>query len=498
DFKPDNVLVVQERGGETPRIVDFGLAIFADNQEDAARLTSAGTVVGTPIYTAPEQAMDRGVDHRVDLFALGISMYEMLAGLPPFADTGLVETLHHNLASRRPPIAERSPGVAVPPALERIVHRLMSSDREQRYQTSHEVIDALDALDRPAPVDHARTMSETTWVDPSRRWRRLRFAAVLAIAAGVGLAAAALVWSPRPRTPAALRVAAGEGARAALTPERAGSHGAATGGAAGDEAGSAQQASADELRAGERSASEPRVVELIAVDGEAAAPPPATAPFRRLRSGGAQAARPGRRARVSRRDPGELDAAPAAVAEPRGEDAAADPALAPAATGNDIGPASRAPPAATAAAAPAAGAEPLITPADQVALPAPRGEPAPPGRGPAPRPALAPAPLRPALEGLAVTGSLSNAEVRRAVERVMPRMSGCSRAAGGRVAPGVRVTFTVDENGRAREIRASAADAPELAACVSDALSAVRSRVAPDVGEVRVSLRVVFGAGGAR
>ncbi len=89
--------------------------------------------------------------------------------------------------------------------------------------------------------------------------------------------------------------------------------------------------------------------------------------------------------------------------------------------------------------------------------------------------------------------------MRRGIERVSPRLAGCARAAAARSSPGtpVRVSFTVDESGRARNVR-SGADSRALAACVAQAFAGLRTRVAPDVGEVRVSLQVDFSPSGQR
>ena len=119
---------------------------------------------------------------------------------------------------------------------------------------------------------------------------------------------------------------------------------------------------------------------------------------------------------------------------------------------------------------------------------------------PRPRPSLI---ARTSIQSLEVQGSLSTAEVRRGVGRVEQRLSACYSAAAiraGRDAAGdVTLRFVIGENGRARQVSAGGAPLPGLAACVADAIGGVRTRVAPDVGEVRVSVRVHFtprGAGG--
>ncbi len=149
DFKPGNVVLeTRESGEDLPRILDFGLAISTRERDEApGRLTEFGFIVGTPIYIAPEQALDRAVDHRADLFALGVVMYEMLAGVPPF-DGRPVEIAHKNVHYPAPPIAERSPGVEVAPELERIVRRLLEKTPDRRFSSAAELCDALDRFEQ--------------------------------------------------------------------------------------------------------------------------------------------------------------------------------------------------------------------------------------------------------------------------------------------------------------------------------------------------------------
>ena len=135
DFKPENVIVESVEGGrEVARIVDWGVAILRDDAGDTdsiARLTTKGIVVGTPHYMAPEQARGVGMDHRVDLFALGLICYEMLTGLLPFDGSG-VDIARSNLMDPTPPMIERAPNVRVDPVLEAIVRKLLEKDRDAR------------------------------------------------------------------------------------------------------------------------------------------------------------------------------------------------------------------------------------------------------------------------------------------------------------------------------------------------------------------------------
>ena len=139
DVKPENVLISQEN----VFLADFGVA---KPVEAAANqyLTTAGLVVGTPTYMAPEQAAaDPATDHRVDIYAFGILAYELLAGEPPFANLplGLLFVAH---ASRDPePIARRRPDV--PPALASLIERCLRKDPAERWDSADALCGALQA-----------------------------------------------------------------------------------------------------------------------------------------------------------------------------------------------------------------------------------------------------------------------------------------------------------------------------------------------------------------
>ncbi|HEY5924762.1 MAG TPA: serine/threonine-protein kinase, partial [Kofleriaceae bacterium] len=135
DFKPENVIVENLDGGrEVARIVDWGVAILLDDAGDTDgvdRLTTKGIVVGTPHYMAPEQARGAGMDHRVDLFALGLICFELLTGVLPFEGSG-VDVARANLQTPTPPMIERNRDVSVDPVLEAIVRKLLAKDPDDR------------------------------------------------------------------------------------------------------------------------------------------------------------------------------------------------------------------------------------------------------------------------------------------------------------------------------------------------------------------------------
>jgi serine/threonine protein kinase len=176
DLKPDNILVeTGADGDEIPRIVDFGIAALADPDDasPATKLTGTGVIVGTPLYMAPEQAKGEPIDHRVDLFALGVMIYEMLAGVPPFSGTAL-EIAVANISSDPPPIAQRAPGVAADPFLEAYARKLMARNLADRLATADDALELLElaerdrdlALLRIGPIDVARALAIISLPEP--------------------------------------------------------------------------------------------------------------------------------------------------------------------------------------------------------------------------------------------------------------------------------------------------------------------------------------------
>ncbi len=155
DFKPENVIIETDmHGAEVPRIVDFGIAILregGDSHDGEGRLTTNGLVLGTPHYMAPEQAVADPIDHRIDLFALGIVIYEMLCGKLPFDGTG-AEVARANLLVDPPPISKRVPYLEVDPLLEAFARQLMAKKRDHRPATAKAARELLDLIDRDRPA----------------------------------------------------------------------------------------------------------------------------------------------------------------------------------------------------------------------------------------------------------------------------------------------------------------------------------------------------------
>ncbi|MBA2541039.1 MAG: serine/threonine protein kinase, partial [Deltaproteobacteria bacterium] len=145
DFKPENVIVDREGATATLRIIDFGIAMLRDgaSHRERERLTTEGIVLGTPHYMAPEHASGEEIDHRIDLFALGVICFEMLTGKMPFDGDG-VDVARSNIMHDAPAMSERVPYLNVDPLLEAFTRKLMARERDHRFATAKAAHDMLD------------------------------------------------------------------------------------------------------------------------------------------------------------------------------------------------------------------------------------------------------------------------------------------------------------------------------------------------------------------
>ncbi len=173
DLKPENVFLI-DRDGRTDfvKIVDFGIAkvtpVGGGPQEP--RLTRAGSVFGTPEYMAPEQAAGRSdTDGRVDVYALGVILYEMLCGKVPHKGDSMVRTLAMQMLDPATPPSQVRPDLAIPAELEAVVMKALAKKREARYQTMGELLLALDKVQKevlPPPIAQSVTGSPVYSLTP--------------------------------------------------------------------------------------------------------------------------------------------------------------------------------------------------------------------------------------------------------------------------------------------------------------------------------------------
>lgn len=153
DLKPDNIMLT-EQGEQLDfvKILDFGVAraIDSDAEQDSTfkTMTRAGSPLGTLPYMSPQQVACEALDHRTDLYSLGVVLYEMLSGKPPFDCRTRKQALNDHLLKQAPKLSSVVPDV--PPALEALVHALLAKEPDERPPTAGAVIEQLRAAVPPA------------------------------------------------------------------------------------------------------------------------------------------------------------------------------------------------------------------------------------------------------------------------------------------------------------------------------------------------------------
>lgn len=520
DMKPSNIMLVAAKDDdgrevEVVKVLDFGIAKLMQSElagpTGGAMLTLDGDVCGTPEYMSPEQAEGRELDPRTDLYACGIILYQLLAGDVPFVGDTALATMIMHVAEAPRPLRELNP--SVPVELEAIVTRCLAKRREDRYQSARDLradllallraggalgVAAAGAASSPAfaPVttsprggnvataatDERPSLLGARAAAPRRGWARpvIGGLAALGLAGGVAMA----LLSPPP--PAQAPITEGRGLAPAATPPEVGPAVtsppavevvAAT--AAPDErdavaspegdAGAQRAASAGEEPEGDARASagavEPTVIAAPAPSsGRGAAATervaglevtPKAAPEAAVKPGGSSAREAGV-AKARAVDPAKTQAAPAPEAS------------GPATVAAEAAPASDPRP-----------ARPSAAPAPvEVVRPA---EP--------PKPAPIPALVADASEGgWSIDGSLPPSAIQRAVARQHDAVEACyassARAAQKDLGGAVEVSFVIDVDGQARDVRVGAFGLPGFSECVAAALARVRTRERPDTGTV--------------
>ncbi len=141
DLKPANILVTKDfDGSDMVKVVDFGLV---KEVRDAVQMTGDGVMVGTPMYMSPEQIRGKELDQRCDIYALGVVLFKMLLGRPPFVESQTAALLVAHIADPVPAFSEIDPELRLPVSVEFTVRKCLEKHPEQRFATSRDLLRAL-------------------------------------------------------------------------------------------------------------------------------------------------------------------------------------------------------------------------------------------------------------------------------------------------------------------------------------------------------------------
>ncbi len=179
DLKPENIfLITKGHTQDFVKVLDFGLAKLTQGDDKVSHKTRTGSVMGTPYYMAPEQCEGKAsIDHRADIYSLGIILYEMLTARVPFGGEGYGEIIVKHITAPVPPLRAINP--MLPAALEAITLRALAKRPEDRFQTMEEFAEALldperyaaaaPAVSAPVPATARTALMEPAGAKPLGR-----------------------------------------------------------------------------------------------------------------------------------------------------------------------------------------------------------------------------------------------------------------------------------------------------------------------------------------
>jgi tRNA A-37 threonylcarbamoyl transferase component Bud32 len=191
DIKPENLFLLRRKETDFVKVVDFGISKSlraSSDEEEQPRLTQTGMVLGTPLYMSPEQARgDDELDHRVDIYALGVIMYEAATGRVPFAGNNYLSVISQVLNEEPKPLRELRPELSE--EFEAIVLRAMAKSRNERYASANDMLaDVSAVIDDPT-----RSTERAKITGPRRKIARKGSLRIAAWLGAIGVVVIALV-----------------------------------------------------------------------------------------------------------------------------------------------------------------------------------------------------------------------------------------------------------------------------------------------------------------
>jgi serine/threonine-protein kinase len=153
DMKPENVFLTRrDEDRDFVKVVDFGIAKMSEaDGSPGKKLTKTGMIFGTPEYMSPEQASGKPLDHRVDVYAMGVILFEMLTGRVPFVGDTFMGILTQHLFEPPPGLHEANDTVRCPPALEEIIYRCLAKEADARFPSMDALVAALVDAEKQTP-----------------------------------------------------------------------------------------------------------------------------------------------------------------------------------------------------------------------------------------------------------------------------------------------------------------------------------------------------------
>lgn len=170
DLKPENCFRIKR--SSTPdyiKILDFGIAkILATKEKDVTELTKTGEIFGTPSYMAPEHLNGERIDHRIDIYSVGIIMYQLLSGSSPFRGETPLQILTQILSQGPIPLRSLVPEANIPESVEKLVKIAMHRDRGQRFPSMTHLRQAIESIDNDGKVHIVPREGDTVLLDRTK------------------------------------------------------------------------------------------------------------------------------------------------------------------------------------------------------------------------------------------------------------------------------------------------------------------------------------------